>query len=198
MSELSFGTGEVDKDRRRVLTAGATVVGTIGATAVAAPFLLSMQPSEKAKTAGAPVEVDLSKLEPGRKITIEWRGKPVWIVHRTPEMLKTLDAQKELADPDSANVEQQPEYAQNVYRSIKPEYLVMLGVCTHLGCSPTFRPDVAPTDLGADWKGGFFCPCHGSRFDLSGRVYKGAPAPDNMQVPPHHYVDESILLIGAA
>lgn len=197
MSGASFDTSGVDKDRRRFLTTGASVVGAAGVAAASVPFLSSMQPSERAKTAGAPVEQDISKIEPGMKITVKWRGKPVWIVRRTAAMLESLDRLEDrLVDPESSNVEQQPAYAQNQHRSIRPEYLVMVGLCTHLGCSPTYRPEVAPSDLGSDWLGGFFCPCHGSRFDLAGRVYKGLPAPDNMVVPPYRYLTDSIVVVG--
>lgn len=197
MSAGSLDKSGVDEDRRRFLTAGATVVGAVGAITAAVPFLASLQPSEKARTAGAPVEVDISKLAPGMRVTVLWRGKPVWIVRRTPEMLDNLATlNDELADPLSNNKDQQPPYVDNVHRSIKPEYLVMVGLCTHLGCSPTYRPEMAPQDLGSDWKGGFFCPCHGSRFDLAGRVYEGVPAPDNMVVPPHRYLADTLLIIG--
>jgi len=191
-----MSTDGVDTSRRRFLTAAATVVGAVGTVAVLVPFVKSMQPSARAQAAGAPVEADISKLEPGQKINVEWRGKPVWVVRRTPEMLanlKTLDDQ--VADPTS-EAPQQPDYAKNEYRSIKPEILILIGICTHLGCSPTYRPEVAPEDLGADWKGGFFCPCHGSKFDLAGRVYRSLPAPTNLIVPPHRYVGESVILIG--
>ena len=191
-----MSTDGVDTSRRRFLTAAASVVGGIGAVYAAVPFLASMQPSERAQAAGAPVEVDISKLEPGQKINVEWRGKPVWVVKRTPEMLAALPAlNAQLADPGS-EAPQQPDYAKNEVRSIEPEILVLVGICTHLGCSPTYRPEVAPEDLGADWKGGFFCPCHGSKFDLAGRVYSGLPAPTNLIVPPHRYVGESVILIG--
>ena len=186
----------VDTSRRRFLTAATAVVGGVGAGFALVPFVQSMQPSARAQAAGAPVEADISKLEPGQMIRVEWRGKPVWIVKRTPEMienLKTLDPI--LLDPNS-EIPQQPEYAKNATRSIKPEILVLVGICTHLGCSPTFRPEVAPADLGPDWKGGFFCPCHGSKFDLAGRVYKGVPAPKNLEVPPHRYVGKTVILIG--
>lgn len=189
-------TPAVDEKRRRLLTTGAGVVGAAGAVALAIPFISSMSPSARAKAAGAPVEVDISKLEPGQRVVVEWRGKPVWVVRRTPELLASLEVvADQLRDPDS-NKSEQPEYAKNVDRSIKPEVLVMSGVCTHLGCSPTFRPDVAPADLGADWMGGFFCPCHGSKFDISGRVYKGAPAPTNLPVPPYAFVSDTVILIG--
>ena len=185
-----MSTDGVDTSRRRFLTAAATVVGAVGTVAVLVPFVKSMQPSACAQAAGAPVEVDISKLEPGQKINVEWRGKPVWVVRRTPEMLANLKAlDDQVADPAS-EAPQQPDYAKNENRSIKPEVLVLIGICTHLGCSPTYRPEVAPEDLGADWKGGFFCPCHGSKFDLAGRVYRGLPAPTNLIVPPHRYVGE--------
>jgi ubiquinol-cytochrome c reductase iron-sulfur subunit len=191
-----MSTDGVDTSRRRFLTAAASVVGGIGAVYTAVPFLASMQPSARAQAAGAPVEADISKLEPGQKINVEWRGKPVWVVKRTPEMVEALPGlDAGLADPAS-EAPQQPDYAKNPARSIKPEILVLVGICTHLGCSPTYRPEVAPEDLGADWKGGFFCPCHGSRFDLAGRVFRGLPAPTNLIVPPHRYVGDSVILIG--
>ncbi len=192
----SFTSENVDKKKRRLLITGASVVGGAGVVAIAIPFVSSMSPSAKAKAAGAPVEVDISKLAPGQLLIAEWRGKPVWIVRRTEETLKALEGNADrLSDPDSA-VPQQPEYATNVHRSIKPEYLVMIGICTHLGCSPTYRPELAPADLGADWNGGFFCPCHGSKFDFSGRVYSGVPAPTNLEVPPHAYLSDTNLIIG--
>jgi len=189
-------TEDVDRSKRRLLIAATTAAGGVAAVGAGTPFVLSLMPSERAKAAGAPVDVDVSAIEPGMMISIEWQGKPVWIVRRTKEMLDTLAKHDEkLVDPKSS-VPQQPEYANNVYRSIKPEFLVVLGVCTHLGCSPTYRPEVAPVDLGADWPGGWFCPCHGSRFDLSARVYKGVPAPTTMIVPPHKYLSDGRLLIG--
>lgn len=195
---MSSVTAEpVDVGRRRFITAAATVVGGVGVGFAAVPFLASWSPSEKAQAAGAPVEVDVSKMEVGQRITVEWRGKPVWIVRRSEEMLASLpQLEDRLRDPNSEVASQQPTYAQNAHRSIKPEYLVMVGICTHLGCSPTFRPEVAPEDLGPDWLGGFFCPCHGSRFDISGRVYQGVPAPTNMVVPPYQYLSETRILVG--
>lgn len=188
----------VDKSRRRFLTGATTVVGAVGVGFAAVPFVASWQPSAKAQAIGAPVEADISKLEPGQMMTIKWRGQPVWVVRRTKaalEALPTLDDQ--LRDPDSQVQDQQPPYAVNEYRSIKPEYAVLIGQCTHLGCAPTYRPDVAPADLGPEWKGGFFCPCHGSRFDLAGRVFQGVPAPTNLKVPPHSYsADGTRLIIG--
>ncbi|MDV3239026.1 MAG: ubiquinol-cytochrome c reductase iron-sulfur subunit [Gammaproteobacteria bacterium] len=191
-----MSTDGVDTSRRRFLTAAATVVGAVGTVYTLVPFVKSMQPSARAQAAGAPVEVDISKLEPGQKINVEWRGKPVWVVKRTPEMLANLKALDGLMADPASEAPQQPDYAKNENRSIKPEVLVLIGICTHLGCSPTYRPEVAPEDLGADWKGGFFCPCHGSKFDLAGRVYSGVPAPTNLIVPPHRYVGESVILIG--
>lgn len=194
--ESSVSTESVDPQRRRMLVGGASVVGGLGALGLVTPMLASMSPSERAKAAGAPVEADISKLLPGQMLTVEWRGKPVWIVNRTPDALASLAAvESELRDPASED-EQQPEYAQNETRSIKPEILVMVGLCTHLGCSPTFRPDIAPADLGADWQGGFFCPCHGSKFDYAGRVYQGVPAPTNLEVPPHRYLSDSVIVVG--
>jgi ubiquinol-cytochrome c reductase iron-sulfur subunit len=189
--------GGVNSRRRRLLTTAATVVGGVGVVAAVWPFVASMKPSARAQAAGAPVDVDISKVEPGQLLRVAWRGKPVWILRRTPAMLASLQEDRsELRDPDSNNSDQTPDFAKNRYRSIKPEYLVLIGICTHLGCSPTFRPDVAPADLGPDWKGGFFCPCHGSRFDLSGRVFKNVPAPSNLKVPPYRYLSDTRLLIG--
>ncbi len=187
----------VNPDRRRFLTLTATVVGGVGAAFVAVPFLKSWLPSERAKAAGAPVEADISKLEEGALMTVEWRGKPVWLLKRSKKMLDELPSLKsQLVDPDSTVASQQPQYARNADRSIKPDVLVLVGICTHLGCAPTFRPDVAPADLGPEWKGGFFCPCHGSRFDLAGRVYKNVPAPTNLEVPSYRFLSESRVLIG--
>jgi ubiquinol-cytochrome c reductase iron-sulfur subunit len=186
----------VDKKRRRVLVAATSVVGAVGLGYVAVPFISSMNPSARAKAAGAPVEADVSKLEPGALLRVKWRGKPVWVVNRTDEMLKDL-AQLDplLVDPNS-EVPQQPPYCKNPTRAIKPKYFVAIGICTHLGCSPTFRPEVAPEDLGPEWKGGWHCPCHGSRFDLAGRVFKGVPAPVNLVIPKHKYVTDNIIMIG--
>ena len=187
---------EVDRSKRRFLIAATTAIGGVGTIAVAVPFVKSMLPSQRAKAAGAPVEVDISKVEPGMLLTAEWRGKPVWIVNRTKEMLDLLGKHDDrLRDPNSEEP-QQPEYCKNPTRSIKTEYLVAVGICTHLGCSPTFRKEVGAADLGADWPGGFFCPCHGSRFDLAARVFKDVPAPLNLVIPPHTYLNEARLLIG--
>ena len=189
----------IDSSKRTWLIASGCA-GAVGGVATAVPFVSTFQPSEKAKAAGAAVEVDISGLKPDEKITVEWRGKPVWIVKRTPEQLAELpklDAQ--LADPKSARkpAELTPEYARNEWRSIKPEVFVAVGICTHLGCSPTekFAPGPQPS-LPDDWKGGFLCPCHGSTFDMAGRVFKNKPAPDNLEVPPHMYLSETKLLIG--
>ncbi len=187
---------EVDRSKRRFLIAATTAVGGVATVGVAVPFLASMMPSQRAKAAGAPVEVDISKVEPGMILSVEWRGKPVWIVNRTKEMLDLLAKHDDqLADPKS-EVEQQPSYCKNATRSIKPNMLVAVGICTHLGCSPTFRKDLGAPDLGADWPGGFFCPCHGSRFDLAARVFKGVPAPTNLVIPPHKYLSDSRILVG--
>lgn len=186
-----------DGKKRRFLIAATGAVGAVGAAFVATPFLTSMAPSARAKAAGAPVEVDISKLEPGMMVTVEWRGRPVWIIHRTKEMLDILPkASDKVADPES-NQPLQPDYAKNTNRSIKPDYMVVVGICSHLGCSPTEKMKIGPeSGLGADWPGGFYCPCHGSKFDLAGRVFKGMPAPVNLTVPPHTYVTDTRLLIG--
>ena len=187
---------EINQGRRRFLTLATAGAGAAAAAGVAVPFLASFFPSEKAKAAGAPVEVDVSKIEAGQLMTAEWQGKPIWVLNRTEQQqqeLPKLDGQ--MADPTS-EVEHQPEYCKNELRSIKPNIFVAIGICTHLGCSPTFRPDVAPAALGADWKGGFFCPCHGSKFDLAGRVYKGVPAPTNLIIPPYKYLTDTTILVG--
>lgn len=182
--------------RRRLLVQCASVVGGAGAVALAVPLLGSMSPSARAKAAGAPVQADISKLAPGQMVTVEWRGKPVWIVSRTDESLARLEADTERLSDPASEVEQQPAYAQNAVRAIRPETLVVIGICTHLGCSPSYRPEIAPADLGADWDGGFFCPCHGSKFDLAGRVYKGVPAPTNLEIPPYRFVDDNTIIVG--
>jgi ubiquinol-cytochrome c reductase iron-sulfur subunit len=184
----------IDEQRRRFLTTSVCALGGIGALCALAPFVSSWMPSAKALAAGAPVQVDVSKMEPGQQLTVEWQGKPVWIIRRTPDMLTQIDKHDaELRDPDS-HVEQQPAYARNSFRSIKPEYLVLVGICTHLGCSPKYKP--YEKDLGPNWPGGFYCPCHGSSFDLSGRVFKSMPAPINMQVPPYRFMSDHVILIG--
>lgn len=189
-------TNQVDNSKRRFLTLATGAVGGVAVAGIAVPFVASFFPSERAKAAGAPVEVDISKLEPGQKINAEWRGKPVWVLNRTKEMndnLPKLDGK--LVDPKSESSEQ-PDYCKNEGRSIKPDVWVALGVCTHLGCSPTLRAEVAPADLGPEWLGGFYCPCHGSKFDLAGRVFSGVPAPKNLVIPPHKYINDKTLLIG--
>jgi len=189
----------VDHSKRTWIIAS-SCVGAVGAGFVAVPFVSTFQPSERAKAAGAAVEADISALLPGEKMTVEWRGKPVWIMRRTPEELATLPTlDPQLADPNSERKPDEftPEYARNETRSIKPEVLVVVGICTHLGCSPSDRFQTGPQpSLPDDWKGGFFCPCHGSTFDLAGRVFKNKPAPDNLEVPPHMYLSDNKLLIG--
>ena len=182
---------------RRTLLIATGALGAVGAVAVAAPFVLSMTPSARARAAGAPVEVDISKVEPGMMITVEWRGRPVWIIHRTQEMLDALPKMDErVADPQS-NQPLQPEYAKNESRALKPEYLVIIGICSHLGCSPSEKMKAGPdSGLGDDWLGGFLCPCHGSKFDLAGRVFKGMPAPVNLTIPPYKYLTDTRLIIG--
>jgi ubiquinol-cytochrome c reductase iron-sulfur subunit len=187
----------VNPGRRRFLTATTAVVGGAGAIAAAVPFIASWQPSARAELAGAPVTENIAKLEPGQRLTLTWRGQPVFVIRRTPEqiqVLPSLDAR--LRDPNSDVVDQQPDYAKNPHRSVKPEYLVLVGLCTHLGCVPLFRPEVQAEPFDADWKGGFYCPCHNSRFDLAGRVFEGVPAPTNLRVPPYHFVDDNTLIIG--
>ena len=187
----------VDLKKRRMLITATAGIGAVGAGFALVPFISYWQPSARAKAMGAPEEADISKLEPGALMRVKWRGKVCWVVRRTEETLKNLKENTgHLVDPDS-EVPQQPEYCKNYHRSIKPEYLIAVGICTHLGCSPTYRPDIGPADLGADWQGGFFCPCHGSKFDLAGRVYKGVPAPTNLVIPPHKYLNDTTVLIGA-
>ena len=186
----------VNTGRRRFLVAATSVVGAAGAVGAAIPFLGSWAPSARAKAAGAPVRVNISKIGPGEQVVAEWRGQPVFVLHRTPEImegLKKIEAQ--LAEPASKESEQ-PTYVDESERSIKPELLIVLGVCTHLGCAPNFRPEVAPADLGPEWVGGYFCACHSSRYDLAGRVYRGQPAPLNLPIPPHSYETDEIVIIG--
>ena len=186
---------KIDRTRRNLLIA-TSVVGGAASVGAATPFVVSMWPSERAKAAGAPVDVDLSRVGPGELAVIEWRGKPVWVLHRTKEMLDSLKAaEPKLTDPLS-KASEQPPYATNEYRSLKPEIMVMEGVCTHLGCSPQLKTAEARAEMGADWPGGFYCPCHGSKFDYAGRVFRGAPAPTNLRVPPYTFVAEAGLVIG--
>ncbi|CAG0974817.1 MAG: ubiquinol-cytochrome c reductase iron-sulfur subunit [Rhodocyclales bacterium] len=187
---------KVDCGRRNLVFATAAV-GGVATVATAVPFLASMSPSERAKAAGAPVEADIGKLAPGEMMRVEWRGKPVWIIHRTKEMLESLGKIADKISDAQSKRPMQPEYARNDGRSIKPEYLVVVGICTHLGCSPTDKFKTgAESGINADWPGGFICPCHGSLFDLAGRVYKNMPAPDNLEVPPHYYLSDTRILIG--
>ncbi len=195
MSDSDSNT--VDVKRRRMLVLSTAVVGAVGTAGFAAPLAISWLPSARALAAGAPVEVNISKIEPGQLVRVIYRGKPVWLINRSEQMVKDLPSlDSRLADPASEVETQQPTYAKNGSRSRKPEMSVMIGICTHLGCSPTYRPEIAPADLGADWKGGFYCPCHGSRFDLAGRVYKNVPAPTNLEVPKHFYKSDDVILIG--
>ena len=187
---------KVDVDRRRFIVGATSITGAIGVAAMGVPFVSSMLPSEKAKAAGASVEVDISQVKQGSVLTTEWRGQPVWILNRSDKMMQSLESNPEkLADPELKVTSQQPMYCQNKTRSIKPKMLVIVGICTHLGCSPS--PKLSPKgDMGENWEGGFFCPCHGSKFDLAGRVFKGSPAPTNLIVPPHMYLDENAIIIG--
>lgn len=187
---------QVDPKKRRFLIAASSVVGAGAAAAVAVPFVASMLPSARAVAAGAPVAVDLNKIEPGQLLTIEFRGAPHWIIKRTPEMVAQLDKHDALLADSKSDSSKQPDYAKNPSRSIKPEIFVARGVCTHLGCSPTFRKEIGAADLGSDWPGGFFCPCHQSKFDMSGRVFAGMPAPSNLSIPPYKFVSDTSLLIG--
>jgi ubiquinol-cytochrome c reductase iron-sulfur subunit len=187
---------QVDKSKRRFLVISTSVVGGIGVAAAAVPFVASMWPSEKAKAAGAPVDVDISKLELGQKIDVEWRGKVVWVIRRTPEMLANIKKLDPVVEDPNSDVPQQPPYAKNEFRSRKEDIFVAVGICTHLGCSPTFRKEIAPADLGPSWLGGFFCPCHQSKFDLAGRVFKGVPAPKNLEIPPYTFVTDATIRVG--
>jgi ubiquinol-cytochrome c reductase iron-sulfur subunit len=185
-----------DNAERRRWLAAASVTGGVGAVGISVPFVASLAPSERARALGAPVEFDVPAVRPAELATVEWRGKPVWILRRTPPMLAALARHDDwLADPRSQR-DQQPAYARNALRSIKPEIAVMTAICTHLGCVPTFRPAPGAEDIGPDWPGGFYCPCHGSKFDLAGRVFKNVPAPRNLEVPPHRYRTETLLVIG--
>lgn len=186
----------VNTSRRRFLIGATSVVGGVGVIGAAVPFVASWNPSAKAKAAGAPVSASIGKLEPGQRMTVAWRGKPVWVIRRTQEMLDNIATLTDrLRDPESV-VPQQPEYIKGIYRSTRPEYAIIVGICTHLGCSPQFVPEVKPQEFDADWVGGFYCPCHGSRFDLAGRVFSGVPAPKNLEIPPHKYIDDSTVIIG--
>ena len=188
---------QVDEKKRRLLLIATSVAGGVAGAAVAVPFLASWWPSARALAAGAPVEADISHIEPGQQVVFEWRGKPIWVLRRTPEMLDQLAKHDgALVDPND-EVPHQPDYCKAPTRSIKPELFVCVGVCTHLGCSPTLKKEIgAASDMGADWPGGYYCPCHNSRFDLAGRVFKGSPAPTNLVIPPYHYTSDAVVVIG--
>ncbi|MGM0824809.1 MAG: ubiquinol-cytochrome c reductase iron-sulfur subunit [Pseudomonadota bacterium] len=193
-----MANGGVNRGRRRFLVGATTVVGAVGAVGVAIPFVSAWQPSARARAAGAPVQADVSKLAPGQRMTVEWRGRPVWIINRTPEMIERTEAfaADRLADPDSES-SLQPSYSTGQMRSIRPEIGVLIGICTHLGCSPVYRPEPDADGVGVDdWPGGFFCPCHGSRFDLAGRVFSNVPAPTNLEVPPYRFEGDNIIIVG--
>lgn len=190
-------TERIDQ-RRRLLTRIATSASVLGVSASVGVFAHSMNPSARALAAGGPVEADISKLAVGQQITLVWRQMPVWVLRRSERMIRSLEQSNAvLRDPQSMVVEQQPAYAQNVLRSIRPDVFIVVSLCTHLGCVPNFRPELAPSDLGDAWNGGYFCPCHGSKFDLAGRVYQGVPAPTNLVVPPHEFLSDSLVRIGA-
>lgn len=187
----------VNKSRRTLLLGTTTALGAVGAGFVAVPFVKSWNPSERAKAAGAPAKVDISKLELGAMVVVEWRGKPVYVTRRTKTSLDLLEGlNSQLKDPHNNNKEQQPDYADNIHRSRDPELIVVLGVCTHLGCAPKYYPEVKPEAFDANWKGGWYCPCHGSRFDLAGRVYSGSPADTNLVIPPYSYESDNVVIIG--
>jgi ubiquinol-cytochrome c reductase iron-sulfur subunit len=190
-------TEGVNSGRRRFLTAATSAVGVAGAVAIAVPFVGSWNPSEKAKAAGAPVKADISKLEPGEMVVVEWRGKPVYVVHRTDEQLERLSSVDGFLKDPASEISKQPTYISGAERSLRRELLVVEGLCTHLGCAPKFRPEVGAADLGGDeWIGGFFCPCHGSKFDIAGRVYSGVPASTNLVVPPYSFEGDNVVVIG--
>ena len=191
-----MSNGDVNQGRRRFLIGATSVVGGVGVVGAAVPFVASWNPSAKAEAAGAPVTVNISKIEPGQQITVEWRGKPVWIIRRTEEMLANIEKLNDAVKDPMSEAPQQPSYIQGPLRAIKPEFGVYVGLCTHLGCVPSYRPEVAPADLGENWLGGLFCPCHGSRYDMAGRVYEAQPAPLNLEVPPYRFDDDVTMTIG--
>ena len=197
MSETTMSDNGVNVKRRRLLLGATSAMGAVGAVGVAVPFLGSWNPSAKARAAGAPAKADISKLEEGQQMIVEWRGKPVWVVKRSADSLATLETIGDrLSDPDSL-MQQQPTYVPGTSaRAVREDVAVIVGICTHLGCSPVYKPEVKPQDFDANWVGGFFCPCHGSRFDLSGRVFSGSPAPKNLVIPPHYYESDNILVVG--
>ena len=195
--EKSYEPREHMPSRRRFLVAAASAVGTVGAVAAAIPFIAYWEPSARAKASGAPIEVDLQKLDPGQLITVKWRAKPVWVLRRTDSQIKVLPTMgANLRDPKSQEPQQFGPPVENPYRSLKPEYFICVAICTHLGCIPEYRPEEGDPQLGADWKGGFFCPCHGSRYDLAGRVFQGVPAPLNLPVLPYHFLNDHLVRIG--
>lgn len=186
-----------DPSRRKFLLAATTVVGGAAAVAAVIPFVASMAPSERAEAAGVPIRFDVARVAPGSLFTVEWRGKPVWVLHRSPEMLAGLGGHDDMLSDPASRIEQQPEYARNATRSIKPPYLITVALCSHLGCVPSYRPDVAHADPGKDWPGGFYCPCHGSKFDLACWVFKNVPAPTKLEIPAHTYLSDTVALIGS-
>lgn len=191
-----MNNGDVSQGRRRFLIGATAAVGGVGVVGAAVPFVASWNPSAKAEAAGAPVTVNISKIEPGQQITVSWRGMPVWLIRRTDEMVSNIKKLNDKVKDPQSETQQQPPYIEGVLRSLKPELAVLVGLCTHLGCVPTYRPEVAPADLGDEWLGGLFCPCHGSRYDMAGQVYTAQPAPLNLQVPPYRYDDDETLTIG--
>ncbi|MBB5322644.1 ubiquinol-cytochrome c reductase iron-sulfur subunit [Marinobacter oulmenensis] len=191
-----MSNGDVSQGRRRFLIGATSVVGGVGVVGAAVPFVGSWNPSAKAEAAGAPVTVNVDKIEPGQQVTIEWRGKPVWIIRRTDTMLENIEKLNDVVKDPQSEEPQQPSYIDGPLRAIRPEFGIYVGLCTHLGCVPSYRPEVAPADLGENWLGGLFCPCHGSRYDLAGRVYQGQPAPLNLEVPPYRFDDDSTLTVG--
>ncbi|WP_303288604.1 ubiquinol-cytochrome c reductase iron-sulfur subunit [Marinobacter sp. SS8-8] len=192
-----MSNGDVNQGRRRFLIGATSVVGGVGVVGAAVPFVASWNPSAKAEAAGAPVTVNISKVEPGQKITVEWRGKPVWVIRRTGEMLENIEKLTDrLRDPNSEEPQQPPYITDGTFRALKPEIAVMVAICTHLGCVPSYRPEIAPADLGEEWLGGLFCPCHGSRYDMAGRVYLSQPAPLNLEIPPYRFDDDATVTIG--
>src|SRR5690554_418764 len=191
-----MNNGDVSQGRRRFLIGATAAVGGVGVVGAAVPFVASWNPRDKAEAAGAPVTVNISKIEPGQQVTVEWRGKPVWIIRRTDEMVDNIEKLNDKVKDPQSEAPQQPTYINGILRSLKPEFAVLVGLCTHLGCVPSYRPEVAPADLGDEWLGGLFCPCHGTRYDMAGRVYKAQPAPLNLEVPPYRYDDDATLTIG--
>jgi len=191
-----MNNGDVSQGRRRFLIGATAAVGGVGVVGAAVPFVASWNPSAKAEAAGAPVTVNISKIEPGQQITVSWRGMPVWLIRRTDDMVGSIEKLNDKVSDPQSEAPQQPPYIDGILRSLKPELAVLVGLCTHLGCVPSYRPEVAPADLGDEWLGGLFCPCHGSRYDMAGRVYKSQPAPLNLQVPPYRYDDDATLTIG--